>query len=65
MLLTNAVTMIRPAYAFEFLSTIASIYPGYSPGGLSGTILGTIYGFVDGAIFGLVFGWLYNKIAKV
>jgi len=64
MLLTNVLSTIYPAYAYEFLSTISSIYPGYSPGGLMGAVLGTIYGFIDGAIFGLVFGWLYNKLSK-
>lgn len=64
MLLTNLLSTAFPGYAFEFLSAISSIYPGYAPGGIMGAILGTFYGFIDGAIFGLVFGWLYNKLAR-
>jgi len=61
MLLTNLLSTVFPGYAYEFLSAISSVYPGYSPGGLAGTMAGTVYGFIDGAIFGLVFGWLYNR----
>lgn len=61
MLLTNLLSTFFPGYAYEFLSAISSIYPGYSPGGLTGTMVGAAYGFMDGAIFGLVFGWLYNR----
>jgi len=64
MLLTNLATTIYPGYAFEFLSTVSSVYPGYSPGGMMGIALGAIYGFIDGAIFGLVFAWLYNRFVK-
>jgi hypothetical protein len=62
MLLTNALYLLYPGYAYEFLSAVSSIYPGYFPGGLSGIVLGTLYGFIDGALFGLLFAWLYNRL---
>ena len=64
MFLTNLISTFYVNYAYEFLSVISSIYPGYSPGGITGILMGTFCGFIDGAIGGLVFAWLYNKLAK-
>jgi hypothetical protein len=62
LLLTGLAGMLWPGYGAGFLSTLATVYPGYDATGSFGDlIVGTLYALVDGAVFGAVLGWLYNR----
>jgi hypothetical protein len=64
LLLVGSAHMVRPHFGSEFLSVVASVYPGYqASGSFRDLAVGIGYGLVDGALFGLVFGWLYNRLA--
>lgn len=65
MFLTGIANMIWPSYGQEFLTMMASVYPGYTAVPSFGqVILATLYGLVDGAIAGAVFAWLYNRFVS-
>ena len=64
MLGTGLANLIWPAYAHDFLQTMASLYPGYEGAPRIGqVIVGTLYGVVDAAVAGALFAWLYNAFA--
>ena len=65
MFLVGIANLVYPSYGMVFLTTMASIYPGYQPGaGFYSVIVGTLYGFVDAGIGGAIFAWLYNCFVK-
>jgi hypothetical protein len=65
MFLTGIANLVWPGYGQEFLTLMASLYPGYDATASVGeVIVGTLYGIVDGAIVGAVFAWLYNRFAQ-
>ncbi len=53
--------MFFPPYGTNFITTIASVYPGYSIS-WTGMAIGFVYGFIDWFIGGVIFAWLYNYI---
>lgn len=62
--LVGMANLLWPPYGEDFLTLLASIYPGYSGETSFGQVLiATGYGLVDGAVGGLVFGWIYNKLS--
>ena len=64
-LLVGIINMMSADYGVAFLSTVASVYPGFEPfTGIGSLVIGSVYGLVDGAIGGFIFAWLYNLIAK-
>ena len=55
---------IWPDYGKEFLTVMASVYPGYkSAEGFKLVLMVTGYGLLDGAIGGFLFAVLYNLFA--
>ncbi len=48
-------------YATEFLTILASVYPGYSISWLGATF-GILYGFLDAFIGLFILAWIYNKL---
>jgi len=64
MLGTGLANLVSPAYAHDFLQTMASLYPGYEGAPRLGqVIIGTLYGVLDAAVAGALFAWLYNAFA--
>ncbi|HUK20941.1 MAG TPA: hypothetical protein VLV45_05210 [Gemmatimonadales bacterium] len=61
--LVGLANLLLPTYGSDFLSLIASIYPGYRVGGFINVIIGTAYALLDGAACGVIVGWLYNIAA--
>jgi hypothetical protein len=45
-----------------FVSTMASIYIGFTPTFVGG-IIGAVWAFIDGVIAGAVIAWVYNRTA--
>jgi hypothetical protein len=63
--IVSSANMMWPDYGNDFLTIIASIYPGYEAmNGFKSIIIGTLYAFVDAAIAGAIFAWLYNTIPE-
>jgi hypothetical protein len=61
MLIAGILNLIWPGYGEEFLSVMASLYPGFKASGtFIDVIVGTLYALLDGAICGFVFALLYN-----
>ncbi|MFZ0393794.1 MAG: hypothetical protein WCF17_10125 [Terracidiphilus sp.] len=64
-LLVALVNLATGAYGQQFLSMLASCYPGYhATQSLAQVLIVTLYAVADGLIGGAVFGWLYNALAK-
>ena len=64
-LIVSTSNLIWPTYGGEFLTVIASIYPGYEAmQGISSIIVGTLYAIVDAGIGGAIFAWLYNSLPE-
>jgi hypothetical protein len=63
MLLMGIANRLWHGYGQNFLSVMASVYPGYYvTGNIVQLAIGTAYGFVDGLVGGFVFGSLYNHL---
>ena len=64
-LIVSSANMVWPGYGSDFLTVVASIYPGYDAmQGVSSIIVGTLYALVDAGIGGAIFAWLYNFIPE-
>lgn len=50
-------------YGQNFVVSLGSLYPGYSPS-IQGSILGAIIGFLDAFVMGFIIAWLYNKFSR-
>jgi uncharacterized membrane protein YdjX (TVP38/TMEM64 family) len=61
--LAGVAHLLWPPYAEQFLTAIASIYPGFHIFNLGGVIWGTLLALVDGAIGGAVIAWVHNRVA--
>lgn len=55
--------LLFPPYGKEFITAVASVYPGYTISG-GGVIVGFIYGFIDWYIGGVILVWVYNYVNK-
>ena len=63
-LFVGILNILFPEYGGEFLTLMASVYPGYkASGGIVDVIVGTLYALLDGAVAGFVFALLYNAFA--
>ena len=62
-LLVITIISLYSGYAAEFLSLVASFYPGYEVS-IPGAVIGLIYAFIDGFIGGYLMAIIYNKFAK-
>lgn len=63
-LIVGVANVIWPGYGKAFLTTLASIYPGFAASGTFGdAIAGSLYALFDAAVVTFIFGWLYNLIA--
>ena len=51
------------AYGHDFVVSLGSLYPGYTPS-IKGSILGAIIAFIDSFIMGFIIIWLYNKFCN-
>lgn len=64
MFLVGVANLIWSGYGQDFLSLMATIYPGYkATATFPQVIVGMLYGILDGAIAGALLAWLYNRIA--
>ena len=63
--LVGLANMAFPSYGVEFLSLVASIYPGFEAGhGFLSVLVGSAFAVLDGAIGGAILAWLYNFTAE-
>lgn len=58
-LITGLITTLHGGWGVGFVTTIGSMYIGYTNTYL-GSIIGGIWGFVDGFIGGILLAWFYN-----
>jgi len=64
-LLVGIANLIFHSYAANFMSLVASIYPGYHyPSGFGGVIVATLYAILDGLVCGFLFALVYNAFVK-
>ncbi len=63
MFLATLISVFAGGYASDFLSMMASIYPGYSIT-VMGSLIGLVYGFIDLFIAFFLIAWLYNLFEK-
>ena len=64
LLVVGILNLIWPGYGGEFLSVMASLYPGFKASGtFIDVIVGMLYALLDGAICGFIFALLYNAFA--
>ena len=63
LIIMGIAAMIAPEYSGGFVTTIGSLYIGYTAT-ILGCVIGGIWGFVDAGIGGLILAWLYNKLTK-
>jgi hypothetical protein len=62
--LVGLANMVVPSYGVEFLSLVASVYPGFEAGhGFVSVLVGSAFAVLDGAIGGAILAWLYNFAA--
>lgn len=61
--LLTVLAILFPPYGKEFITVIASVYPGYSIS-WAGVVMGFIYGFIDWYIGGVILAWVYNYVNK-
>ena len=60
---TALINLMWAGYGQQFLSLMASVYPGYhATRSFGGLLVGTGYALVDGFIGGAIVGWLYNRL---
>lgn len=63
--LMGIANLIWSGYGVQFLSWLASVYPGYHGTRSFGEVaIVTIYAILDGLIGGAILAWLYNRFAK-
>jgi len=66
-LLVGIANLIFHSYAANFMSLVASIYPGchYLGGsGFGGVMIATLWALIDGLVCGFLFALIYNAFVK-